>query len=257
MNFRSLDFAIFRQANLARLPLFKNALGVVLHPADGSNDWKPEMWVTALVGEVGEFANLYKKLVRGDFGTGSYYAELSKKLADELADVFCYLDLLANSLSIDLGGAVIEKFNEVSDRIGVNLTIASDGKSYHHPTSDFQVSKGNPLRPYCPACGSGSGIHTNSPPSPECLKVNAERIREHVREIIGDESVPVRRRAVGPCSSFVSCHMSTTSRGWDWRNGIGAKCSTGTPSRSNPTGEADNDSSHASKPNTGRPVSTG
>lgn len=41
----------------------------------------------------------------------------------ELADVQIYLDLLALSIEIDLEEATVEKFNEVSDRIGVNIKL--------------------------------------------------------------------------------------------------------------------------------------
>ena len=44
--------------------------------------------------------------------------ELLAQLADEFADAVCYLDLAAQSQGIDLGTAVISKFNRVSERIG-------------------------------------------------------------------------------------------------------------------------------------------
>jgi NTP pyrophosphatase (non-canonical NTP hydrolase) len=37
-------------------------------------------------------------------------------LADELADVFLYLDLLASKCGIDLPAAIVRKFNVVSER---------------------------------------------------------------------------------------------------------------------------------------------
>ena len=43
-------------------------------------------------------------------------ARLRKQLADEIADVVCYADLLAARANIDLGEAVRAKFNEVSGR---------------------------------------------------------------------------------------------------------------------------------------------
>ena len=39
-------------------------------------------------------------------------------LAKELADVIIYADLLAHAANIDLGQAVVDKFNEVSVRRG-------------------------------------------------------------------------------------------------------------------------------------------
>lgn len=66
----------------------------------------------AMTGEQGELANLLKKIRRGDFTLDEKRDEVAK----EIADVAIYLDLLAAKLGIDLGKAVREKFNEVSDR---------------------------------------------------------------------------------------------------------------------------------------------
>lgn len=42
---------------------------------------------------------------------------LSQRLADELADCVIYLDLLAARNNIDLGEAIISKFNRTSNKI--------------------------------------------------------------------------------------------------------------------------------------------
>jgi hypothetical protein len=68
-------------------------------------------WACALAGETGEACNLIKKLRRGD-------AIDTEDIGKELADVVIYADLLAARLGIDLGEAVVQKFNEVSDRYG-------------------------------------------------------------------------------------------------------------------------------------------
>jgi NTP pyrophosphatase (non-canonical NTP hydrolase) len=117
-----LTFSVLRQANLARLPLFKNARGEVVHPPDGSNDWSASQWLQAVIGEIGEYANLQKKIERGDFGL-SGAIQKRQDLADELADVVCYLDHLAACLRIDLGVAVTSKFNRVSDRVKAPVHI--------------------------------------------------------------------------------------------------------------------------------------
>ena len=52
----------------------------------------------ALTGEIGEFANITKKIARGDFTLESGKPEL----ASELADIFVYLLKLAGQLGIDL-----------------------------------------------------------------------------------------------------------------------------------------------------------
>lgn len=80
-------------------------------------DWTANDWMTALTGEVGEAANYLKKQRRGD---GIDY---SQEIANELADVVCYVDLLAAHLGIDLEEAVRSKFNEVSDRVGSPIKL--------------------------------------------------------------------------------------------------------------------------------------
>src|SRR5690606_19258820 len=70
-------------------------------------------------GELGEAANLLKKVDRGDLTLD----EARPALARELADVQTYLDLLAHRLGVDLGDATVQKWNEVSERIGCALRI--------------------------------------------------------------------------------------------------------------------------------------
>lgn len=114
----ALTFADLRRGNKARLPLFKNGKGEIVHNADGS-DWKLGQWGNALAGEVGEAANIIKKIERGD----KTLEEARQDLADELADVMAYLDILAFRAGIDLGQAVADKWNRVSERIGCAVRI--------------------------------------------------------------------------------------------------------------------------------------
>lgn len=93
------------------------------HPLDS---WSTADWITALVGEVGEMANVVKKLNRIKNGLpGNKRSEtesvLRSDFQDELADVFIYLDLLAQHTGVDLGQAVIDKFNRTSDRLGTTI----------------------------------------------------------------------------------------------------------------------------------------
>lgn len=85
--------------------------------------WTLSDWMTALVGEVGEAANIIKKLNRirdGLVGNKEGVTSLSllNDLEKELADIQIYLDLLAADLGIDLGAATRKKFNETSVRLG-------------------------------------------------------------------------------------------------------------------------------------------
>ncbi len=128
-----LKFSVLRAANLARIPHFKDAQGRRCHltPVGGlpGYDWSLSQWSNAVLGELGEAANLVKKYERGDFGM----TELRPKLAKELADVATYLDILAHRAGIDLGEATRLKWNEVSERVGFEGTINEQGTFCHGP----------------------------------------------------------------------------------------------------------------------------
>ena len=121
-----LSFNVLREANARRMPQFKNAKGEPAHEKEDGSDWSLNDWLTAVVGELGEAANILKKVRRGDFGINQARPEL----ADELADVVTYLDILACQCGIDLGSATITKFNRVSERVGSNVFIRSDGSDF-------------------------------------------------------------------------------------------------------------------------------
>lgn len=120
-----LTFRTLREANMKRLPLFKNAKGKKAHSKDDGSDWSPASWLQAAVGELGEYANLRKKVERGDLTL----EEAKSDLGDELADVVIYLDILAAQLGIDLGNAVMNKWNKTSKKVGVPLYI--DAEDWH------------------------------------------------------------------------------------------------------------------------------
>ena len=135
---RSLDLAELRAANVARM-----------HRWHGEDDgWTLADWSNAMNGEAGEVANVVKKIRRtetpglweaqkypGDSGLAQITLAampadeareaLLVKLADECADVLCYLDLLAHEAGIDLGQAVASKFNRVSQAQGFPERIVS------------------------------------------------------------------------------------------------------------------------------------
>jgi len=131
-----LTLNTLRDANKARLPQFKNKHGEFAHSKPDGSDWSPAQWLQAVIGELGEYANLRKKFERGDI-TLEEFALLGGK---ELADVQVYLSLLAlrcldydgvaHPTGIDLSQATIDKFNEVSERVGSNVRIAADDWHY-------------------------------------------------------------------------------------------------------------------------------
>jgi NTP pyrophosphatase (non-canonical NTP hydrolase) len=97
---------------------------------DGFNhalhSWSLSDWFTATMGELGEAANVAKKINRerdGIRGNSESVAELRAKLSRELADTFIYLDLLAQSADIDLSRAVVEVFNAKSAALGCSIRL--------------------------------------------------------------------------------------------------------------------------------------
>lgn len=121
-----LTLNVLREANVARIPQFKNAKGEPAHEKEDGSDWSLNDWLTAVVGELGEAANVLKKIRRGDFTIDQARPEL----ADELADVLTYLDILASQCGINLGKATIDKFNRVSQKVSSNIFIRPDGSDY-------------------------------------------------------------------------------------------------------------------------------
>lgn len=109
----ALTFAEVSSVNRARAARW--------HPGYPTDDtWTGADWSNAMCGEAGEAANMVKKLRRIETGhVGSLDAPervLRLGLADECADVFLYLDLLATKYGIDLAAAIVRKFNLVSVR---------------------------------------------------------------------------------------------------------------------------------------------
>ncbi len=82
----------------------------------GVGRWSPSDWSNAMAGECGEVCNLTKKLRRGENIP-------SEMIADEIADVIIYADLLAARLKINLDSAVKRKFNIVSKRVGSKIFL--------------------------------------------------------------------------------------------------------------------------------------
>lgn len=90
------------------------------------SDWSASDWMTALVGEVGEAANVVKKLNRyrdGINGNKEAEDELRAKLRKELGDTFVYLDLMCQALGFSIRDAAAEVFNSKSAEIGYPKTF--------------------------------------------------------------------------------------------------------------------------------------
>ena len=75
--------------------------------------------------EAGEVAEAIKKLLRAERGIKGSTATRAD-VAAEMGDLLVSLDLLADSLGIDLGEAVRSKFNATSEKYGMRTYLGSD-----------------------------------------------------------------------------------------------------------------------------------
>lgn len=118
-----MTFEEFTQANLARVERWHGPAGV--------QSWSGERWLLAAAGELGEAANVLKKIWRIEEGllnksdTTLENLDLAYvKLAYEIADTITYLDLFYSWAQtrqpglLPLMEVIRQKFNEVSARYG-------------------------------------------------------------------------------------------------------------------------------------------
>lgn len=111
-----MDFEAFSARNRTRC---ESSIGFN-HPLD---KWSLSDWLTATCGELGEAANVIKKLnrIRDNIAgnTGEETEEILRaRLADELADAFIYLDLMTQAAGLELSAIVQRKFDKTSRKIG-------------------------------------------------------------------------------------------------------------------------------------------
>lgn len=89
------------------------------------NSWSSAEWGNATAGECGEACNVAKKIIRIRDGMqahnkGKTAEELKAMLLDEIADMIIYADLWAASEGGSLEDAIIKKFNEKSEEMGLD-----------------------------------------------------------------------------------------------------------------------------------------
>ena len=83
--------------------------------------WSLSDWMTATTGELGEAANIIKKLNRvrdGIPGNTETPEQLRLMLSEELADVAIYLDLLVQAAGFDLEKIIEAKFAKTNKKLG-------------------------------------------------------------------------------------------------------------------------------------------
>lgn len=173
-----LTFQEFSKTNRARCESpegFNHAL----------HSWSLSDWITATAGELGEAANIAKKLNRvrdGIPGNAETPEQLRAALADEIADTFIYLDLLAQSQGIDLAKAVADKFNRTSEKVGSVVRIVNGRGQYLSPVLRYA---GTPI-------GHHGSLRDGSVHCSWC----------HAETLVGDEKPPFSVICLG-CRRYV------------------------------------------------------
>lgn len=112
-----LTFETFSEINLSRAKRW--------HQGDIAN-WSLSDWLMAMAGEAGEACNAGKKFRRIEEQISNMSTDPDRqinttdealdKIAEELADTVIYCDLVAHRIGRSLVGAIIAKFNLVSER---------------------------------------------------------------------------------------------------------------------------------------------
>lgn len=104
-NPHELTFADLRRANILRL-------GQIAHRQPDGSDWTPAQWLMAVVGELGEYAEVRWQYENGYIDFKTYQRQARAKLAD----VMIYLDILAmrcmdtTTEASDDHAAILQKF---------------------------------------------------------------------------------------------------------------------------------------------------
>jgi hypothetical protein len=104
-------FRDLREANLERVKLW--------HPGFPAGEWTIADWTNAMAGEAGEACNISKKIRRIESGLKGRPDELDRGvlddlLAEEIADVVIYADLVMAKEGLRLWPNVVAKFNKTS-----------------------------------------------------------------------------------------------------------------------------------------------
>jgi NTP pyrophosphatase (non-canonical NTP hydrolase) len=97
-----------------------NINDIVQQCLDDSDKWFPDLngdlsfLFIAILGELGEAANIYKKMLRGSRTTG----DEGEYLREEIVDTFIYLCNIAGTLGIDLAAGYAAKRKKNVERFG-------------------------------------------------------------------------------------------------------------------------------------------
>lgn len=109
--------------------------------------YTPAHAMMQLLATLGSFANERKKLERGDLSTTEYTPKAHSAMLGISTDVMSLqrvvfdapesdVPMIVNERGIDISKATIEKFNEVSKRVGADVWLTDDGRVLRAPLAD-------------------------------------------------------------------------------------------------------------------------
>ena len=101
---------------MSDLELLRDRVRQFTAERDWSRFHDPKSVLLALVGEVGELAELFQWLPAGTAAKLAAAEPLRARASEEMADVLLYLVLLADVLGVDLAAAALAKLNDNARR---------------------------------------------------------------------------------------------------------------------------------------------
>jgi NTP pyrophosphatase (non-canonical NTP hydrolase) len=108
-------------ARVAELEVLRDRMRKFAHDRDWGQFHDPKSVILALVGEVGELAELFQWLPAADARDLAQRRPLKTRAGEEMADVLLYLVLLADVLDIDLAAVALAKMDDSERRFPPSL----------------------------------------------------------------------------------------------------------------------------------------
>jgi NTP pyrophosphatase (non-canonical NTP hydrolase) len=108
-------------ARVAELEVLRDRMRKFAHDRDWAKFHDPKSVILALVGEVGELAELFQWLPATDARDLARAEPLKTRASEEMADVLLYLVLLADVLGVDLATATLAKMDDSERRFPPSL----------------------------------------------------------------------------------------------------------------------------------------
>lgn len=128
--------------NVSDLTELRDAMRAFTGERNWSRFHDPKSLILALVGEVGELAELFQWLPADDAVTLVREEPRCEQVRDELADVLLYLVRLADVLEVDLREAAEDKMMKNALKHSLTLPRASQssqGQRFAQPRDGFQI----------------------------------------------------------------------------------------------------------------------